>query len=67
MVAPPFRAHVRWGNGGSRVIAVFEPLLPGEKLVGLEKWVIRDVKVRLEDVDGVETQCEVWVDRVDDE
>jgi hypothetical protein len=43
----PFRAHVHFGDGDSRVIAVFDPLLPGERLTGLENWVIREVEVRL--------------------
>jgi hypothetical protein len=66
MGVAPLRAHVHFGDGDSRVIAVFDPLLPGEQLAGLEKWVIRKVKVRLGNFRGVETQCEVWVERLDE-
>jgi hypothetical protein len=66
MGAAPFRAHVHFGDGDSRVIAVFDPLVPGEQLTGLGKWVIRDVRVHVEDVAGVETQCEVWVEPLGD-
>ena len=66
MAAAPFRAHVHFGDGDSRVIAVFDPLLPGEQLAGLETWVIREVEVRLGKFRGVETQCEVWVERLNE-
>jgi hypothetical protein len=64
MATARFHAHVHYGDGDSRVIAVFDPLVAGEQLAGLGNWVIRDVKDRLEVVDGVETRWEVWVDRV---
>jgi hypothetical protein len=63
----PVHAHVHFGDTGARVIAVFDPLVPGELLAGFGKWVIREVKSRFEKVDGVATQCEVWVERVDDQ
>jgi hypothetical protein len=63
----PVHAHVHFGNAGARVMAVFDPLAPGERFPGLSKWVIREVKSRFKKVDGVETQCEVWVERVADE
>jgi hypothetical protein len=66
MELAPLRAHVHFGEGDSRVIAVFDPLLPGEQRAGLEKWVIRKVKVRLGNFRGVETQCEVWVERLNE-
>jgi hypothetical protein len=63
----PVHAYVHFGDAGARVIAVFDPLVPGERLAGFGKWVIREVKSRFKKVDGIETQCEVWVERVDDE
>jgi hypothetical protein len=57
-----FRAVVRFSEQDFRVIRVFEALLPGEQLPGLTGWVIRDVKVRADEVNGVETQWEIWVE-----
>jgi hypothetical protein len=62
MAIPSFHALVRFPEQDPRVIAVFEPLFAGEHLPGLEGWVIRDVQVRTEEVDGVPTQCEIWVE-----
>ena len=63
----PVYAHVHFGNADARVIAVFDPFAPGERFPGLGKWLIREVKSRFKKVDGVETQCEVWVEQVDDD